>query len=225
MADLNFLLQGIHNTKNVRNEIINLFTPTPSRMLFSTAYLKSNAILTIDSMLSSYSNPLTFYVGINNGNTSYQALTELFNRNVKIYTIDTGSVNIIYHPKLYIAEYPTSQTKVIIGSANFTGSGLTKNFEGIVTLEMDLNIPRENEFINDIWDSFNTLVSLYPTNITEITSINDIDKLFIEGKLEDERMITRSSSTTSGSSPTSNRISPIVPPVTFRPSTIHAPVT
>lgn len=67
-------------------------------------------------------------VGARNGTTSKQAIDGLMEAGCTVHLFDTGTPGILFHPKAWV-RVGTHESSVLIGSGNFTESGLSHNFE------------------------------------------------------------------------------------------------
>jgi hypothetical protein len=77
------------------------------------------------------------FAGIRNDTTSYQGLARLHGIVRQLYTVDTGSRTVIFHPKLYLVR-AVERARLVIGSANLTVAGLNNNIEAGMLLDFDL---------------------------------------------------------------------------------------
>lgn len=67
-------------------------------------------------------------VGARNGTTSKQAIDGLMEAGCTIHLFDTGTPGILFHPKAWV-RVGTHESGLLLGSGNFTESGLSHNFE------------------------------------------------------------------------------------------------
>ena len=137
MATAEFILQGF-TTRTHRDALRDLFGISDIRMiLLNVAYVKESGVQEIESELKPHASRVTVLAGIRNDITSHQGLARLHRiRGLTLYTVDTGSRHVVFHPKLYVVRGKTV-AKIIIGSANLTLGGLNNNIEGGVVLAFD----------------------------------------------------------------------------------------
>jgi hypothetical protein len=113
-------------------------------------------------------------IGVHNGLTSMQAVTDLHAYGVEVWGLDTGG-SILYHPKVY-ALRGANEAWVSIGSSNLTGEGMYRNIETNTILKLDLREAEERRSWDDVtrwWDRF---LAAYPRNATRIQPA-DVDRL------------------------------------------------
>ena len=113
---------------------------------FAVAYARHSGIQMLDNALRRFregGGTIQGIVGINQGNTSYQAvesLHELTKNHRGLFLRCGKGIQRIFHPKIYIFGKTVDEftpDKVIIGSSNFTGGGLGTNEECNVLLSAD----------------------------------------------------------------------------------------
>ena len=128
MGKYELLTQGL-STESHLNKIKEVFGGKNLRkVIFFTAFLTHNGIIHLKELIEHFPTDTTFIVGIGNNVTTYQGLTSILSFLKKVYVVDTGSQAIVFHPKLYYAEYENC-IKLIVGSANMTIGGLNNNIE------------------------------------------------------------------------------------------------
>jgi len=123
-----------------------------------------------------------FFIGINNGVTSKQALEYLLDQDTaqEIYLVNTGNAQAIFHPKIFcFYNASLGQGILSIGSSNLTSGGFEKNIEANLILHID----------GSNWN----LVEAIRTNLNSIKAeciyLHDkqqLDDLLLNGFLEDE---------------------------------------
>jgi len=113
----------------------------------------------IDQMLAfrEAGGEIKLYLGVNLNATSKEALEKLLEHGIESYVIYSPN-NIIYHPKIY-AFQGLETTRAIIGSSNLTESGLFQNIEASVCVDFEFDDENGNEFLADIFDHFNSIIS------------------------------------------------------------------
>jgi len=102
---------------------------------------------------------------------------------VNLFLVDTGSANIIFHPKLYVFELDNCY-KIIIGSANLTSGGLNSNIE----LSTLLTFIKPDLSIDNFIEELGSMPEKFKENIFKISSKKEAFILFKKGLLVDERI-------------------------------------
>lgn len=186
MAIVNYLIQGLEETQNHFSKLQEILTfDEATNIIMTTAYLKYSAVELLENELKKNRDKLVILVGIRNGVTSMQSLKKLYQTGVKVYVVDTGSTNIIFHMKNYVC-FNDKIAVAITGSANFTPSGLLRNIEGSSIIELDLNNDNDKYYLDTFVGNINSLIKDYPDNVIRIYDESYIDKLFLEGLIADE---------------------------------------
>lgn len=190
MATAEFILQGF-TTRTHRTALRDLFTiPKVRAVLLSVAYVKQSGVEEIARELTAHASRTIVFAGVRNDITSYQGLARLHRIDgLKLYTVDTGSRHVVFHPKLYFARGKTS-AKVIVGSANLTLGGLNNNIEGSVVLAFDEADLRKDEFVSMTESALMALPADYPSHVVRITHIRQLDEMLADGRLIDELAIS-----------------------------------
>jgi len=123
-----------------------------------------------------------FFIGINNGVTSKQALEYLLDKNVHqdIYLVNTGTSQQIFHPKVFCFYEETLKEGVLsIGSSNLTSGGFETNIEANILLYINYSN----------WDLIQTIMmnlNIIKTDCIHLKSKHQLDDLLKNGFLEDE---------------------------------------
>lgn len=184
MATAKFLLQAV-TKENHANAIKWIIENEPEEILFSVAFARAPGVGILIEELKKNSQKVECFVGIRNDITSYQALEALLSAGVKLFVVDTGSRNTIFHPKVYIS-VSTQTGRAVIGSSNMTFGGLLNNIEASTVLELFKDEINDKTFINDTLHAFHHLKHAFPEHVIEISSIDTIDMLLSEGRITDE---------------------------------------
>jgi HKD family nuclease len=158
-------------------------------ILFNVAYVKTSGINHISSELEHIKEKLTIFAGMRNGITSIQSVFSLLDLGANVYLVDTGTVNIVYHPKIYIFEYKDCY-RIITGSANLTSGGLNSNIE----ISSIFEIEKDNNQVIKIIKCINDLPNKYSNNIFKVKNKKTAFEFFKKGLLTDERITTGNSS-------------------------------
>ncbi len=193
MAKVNYLLQGITVDSHLQLMEEILSVPNIKKVVFSVAFMKSRGLLLLAKKLKPFNSIADIYVGIRNGVTSVQAIMELIKNGIGPYLVDTGSNTFIFHPKIFLT-YSDIEAKVIIGSANATSGGFLDNIEASALLHLDRSVKDDEELLQKVLNSINSLVTEFPDNVTQVNSVRDAVKVFQEGRLFDERVSPNPSS-------------------------------
>jgi HKD family nuclease len=160
-----------------------MFEGDLERAIISVAFISSDGVDHIETLLAAHADQITVYAGIRNEITSAQALKRLLEIGVSVYAVDTGSRSLLFHPKLYhVRGAETAQLSV--GSANLTLGGLNNNIEAGVLIELSLD--DDLAFVDDLEASFDGLAAQHPENVFEVEDEAAIDELLNAGRLIDE---------------------------------------
>ena len=99
MAKKEFILQGLTARTHI-NAVRRLFdVPNIQKVLLSVAFITESGVEKIEDELTAHAAHLIVFAGIRNDITSHQALVRLRGIGGKLYTVDTGSRTVIFHPK------------------------------------------------------------------------------------------------------------------------------
>jgi HKD family nuclease len=187
MAKTRFILQGLRKDNDHLRALVSLLSPKKLDFAaLSVAFVRESGVFHLDGLLNLHSSSLKVFVGIRNGVTSAQGLIALLKCRVSLFVVDTGSTSPIFHPKFYLA----SQEKkaiFIIGSANITHSGLSRNIEASTVSELDLTNSDDKHLYDDVISSLQVLEKMTP-HVIRITSQKQILSLLKDARIEDERL-------------------------------------
>lgn len=111
---------------------------------------------------------IKFIVGIDQQGTSKEALEEILSWGINSYVYHSKSPNI-FHPKIYIFE-GEKDFLAIIGSNNFTESGLVKNIECSVLITHHKLNAEDREILNEIEEHFGNLLTNRDNNLKPISN-------------------------------------------------------
>lgn len=216
MATKKFIFQGI-TTQTHGNAIKQLFdVPDIERVILSVAFVSESGVEQIEAGLRAQSAKVIIFAGIRNDITSHQGLARLFHIGGKLYTVDTGSRTVIFHPKLYLARGKTT-ARLVIGSANLTLGGLNNNIEAGMMLDFDMTDKTDKAVVEEIQAQLEALPTDYPSHVVKVGAMVVLDKMLDSGRLVDEMAIPPPRPTTAakgtGTSDTVPRIKLKVPPL------------
>ncbi len=127
----------------------------------------------------------TIISGIRNGITSAQGLLAALEYGCTTYAVDTGSRNVIFHPKIYFAKN-AEIARLVLGSANLTIGGLNSNIEASVTMALDMADERDAELVTDIEAKIAAMIEEYPEHVISVTDPAVVTQLLEAGRLVDE---------------------------------------
>lgn len=150
-----------------------------------------------------------FFIGINNGVTSKQALEYLIDQNVHqdIYLVNTGTSQQIFHPKVFcFYDVASKQGVLSLGSSNLTSGGFEKNIEANILLYID----------STNWDLIDTIginLNSIKADCIHLKSKTQLDDLLKDDFLEDE---TKKSFVEARSSVAQNPSSSKIPKITLK---------
>lgn len=216
MPTKKFILQGI-TSQTHGDAVRQLFDiPNIERVILSVAFVSESGVEQIEAGLRAQAPRLIVFAGIRNDITSHQGLARLFHIGGKLYTVDTGSRSVIFHPKLYLAR-GRSTARLVIGSANLTLGGLNNNIEAGMMLDFDMTDEADKAVVNGIETQLKALPTDYPPHVVKVGAIAELDEMLASGRLVDEMAVPPPRPTTSaratGTSDTVPRIKLKVPPL------------
>jgi hypothetical protein len=197
MAKKEFILQGF-TARTHADAVRELFAIDDiERVILSVAFVQDSGVQQIENQLRAHGAALTVFAGIRNDITSHQGLARLHSiRGGTVYTVDTGSRNVLFHPKLYFVR-GKSHASLVIGSANLTLGGLNNNIEAGMILEFDFGDADDLAVAKGIEASLAALPTEYPSHVIKIGSVAELDDLLVSGRLVDEMAIPPPRPTTS----------------------------
>ncbi len=220
MADLSFIFQAVTDVNHAESIRTLLQLPKPTQILVSVAFARTTGLAAIQESIKPLAAKTKFFVGIRNDITSIQAIKQLLALELNLYAVDTGSRQVIFHPKLYLAAN-ASGAIAIVGSANMTFSGLHNNIE--VSTRMALNFaknPADKTFVDTVVTAFDTMLAAHPKHVFKIKDEKHATQLFEEGRLADETVVI---APTSGSSVKKGDRDNLAPMKLVRVNRPHAP--
>lgn len=203
MANKSFILQGF--TAQTHKAAINdLFDVTDvQRVIVSVAFVNLGGVELLEEKLQAHQDKTTAYIGIRNDITTIQGARRLFDLGVTLYTVDTGTRRVLYHPKIYLVR-GAQHAKLIVGSANLTPGGLNNNIEAGIVVECDLANAADRTLVESIEASFDEAQAAHPDNITRITEAAQLEAQHEIGLLLDEMAAAPPRPSSSGSSPSND---------------------
>ena len=91
------LLQGITSANHETAVRSVLALPDPERITIGVAFLNARGLSAVGHAIARAAPRTTVFVGIRNGITSAQGLTDLLQLGCSIYAVDTGSRSTLFH--------------------------------------------------------------------------------------------------------------------------------
>lgn len=171
-------VQLLANEKNIGTEISKtLKSGNYEHFKFAVAYAKNSGVGRLHDDLVHFSNSggqTEAIVGVDQHNTSYQALVNLstFTKDNLYIHHDKGMIT--FHPKVYLFGNNEFE-KVIIGSSNLTAGGLYTNFEANVDITLSKS---------EISGKFKTEVQNYWNFLSHDANTKKADLPFIQNLME-----------------------------------------
>lgn len=162
--------------------------PDIIRVILSVAFVTESGVEQIEPKLKAHGALLTTFAGIRNDISSEQGLKRLHGYGGKLFAVDTGARNILFHPKLYLAKNK-KVARVVIGSANLTLGGLNNNIEAGMLMEFDLANDDDRKIVEKIEGDLDGLLAQYPAHILEVTASKQLADWRASGRLVDEMAI------------------------------------
>ena len=179
------LLQGVTQDNHLAAVRDLLGIPNPERVLFSVGFMNEGGLLALEAALSPVAELTTIVTGIRNGITSAQGLMKSLEIGCTTYAVDTGSRDVLFHPKVYFSRN-AGEARVIIGSANFTAGGLSSNIEASLSMKMELTEPETATFVADLEAKIDEMIAGYPRHVMRVTDNGMVEGLLDSGRLVDE---------------------------------------
>lgn len=110
---------------------------------------------------------LNLIVGVDQEGTSKEALLEINNLKINSYIFHQKE-SPIFHPKIYLFEGAT-EIKLIVGSSNFTATGLFQNVESSLLVEFSNDDIDGNKLLSELKEYFKGLFEFNDPNLFNIT--------------------------------------------------------
>lgn len=183
--ELKFLGQGFDPNSNITSGdfiISSLESKQYNSFSAFVAFVSTGGLKNIIDQLVKFKKSggiVRWYLGVDLNATSKEALEQLLEHDIDSYVVYSPN-NIIYHPKIYVFE-GNELTRAIIGSSNLTQSGLFQNIEASVCIDFENEDENGCNFIADIYEHFNSIISLEHQSCQRLTP--DILTLLIENKV------------------------------------------
>ncbi len=190
MAQVELILQAVTAATHARAIQTLLGRIASDSVLISVAFVREAGVEALERAIRPVAANTKLFVGIRNDITSVQAIKRLLRLHVRVYAVDTGSRETIFHPKLYLVVDDGEEAGLIIGSANLTHQGLHNNIEVSTQVTLDLHDANDLQFVQQTIQAFDDLVGAHPQHVFQINNDAEADALFDSGRLTDETVIT-----------------------------------
>ncbi|MFD0727531.1 phospholipase D family protein [Lysobacter brunescens] len=173
------------------------------RVIVSVAFVNLGGVELLEEKLQTHKEKTTAFIGIRNDITTVQGARRLLDLGVVLFTVDTGTRRVIYHPKIYLVR-GAQHARLIVGSANLTPGGLNNNIEAGILIECDLDNSTDRALVESIEASFDAAQAEHPNNITKITTAAQLDAQYEIGLLLDEMAASPPRPSSFGTSPSND---------------------
>jgi HKD family nuclease len=185
MAKREFILQGF-TSRTHAVAVRELFEiPDIERVIISAAFITESGVQQIEAQIAATAKVTTIFAGIRNDITSHQGLNRLIQTGCTLYTVDTGSRGILFHPKLYQVR-AKAEARLILGSANLTLGGLNNNIEAGMKFDLDFEEAADRALVDSIEKQLDALPAEYPEHVVQVKDEAALDNLLAAGLLIDE---------------------------------------
>lgn len=188
MAEKEFILQGF-TTRTHADAVRELFDiENIERVILSVAFVSESGVQQLAAKIDPHIAKTTVFAGIRNDITSHQGLAALLPLAKDLYVVDTGSRQIIFHPKLYLVR-GTARARLVIGSANLTLGGLNNNIEAGMLLDFDLKDATDKATVVAIETELGKLAGDFPANVLKVNVVAELDVMLASGRVIDEMAV------------------------------------
>ena len=188
MAQLELILQAATTATHAAAVRKLLKITGVKTVLVSVAFVREAGVEALEATLKDVAGDAKFFVGIRNNITTLQGLKRLLALKTKLYVVDTGSGETIFHPKVYLA-CTDKVAEMIVGSANLTFQGLHNNIEASTRVVLDLTDAEDRKFVDQTTAAFDDMLAQYPEHVFQLKTAQQIEQLFDEGRIVDEMII------------------------------------
>ncbi len=199
MAKNHFILQGLTPRTHAKavQELFGILDI--QHVIISVAFITESGVALLKAEIGSCGAKVTVFAGVRNDITSYQGLNSLLELDATLYAVDTGSRNVLFHPKLYLVR-GKKHAGLVIGSANLTLGGLNNNIEAGLRLNFDLSDDNDKAVVESIENQFESSRTDFPGHILKVPSVTLLEEMLASGRLVDEMEIPPPRPTTVASS-------------------------
>ena len=188
MAEKRFILQGF-TTRTHADAVRALFDIDEiARVILSVAFVSESGVQQLETTIKPHASCTVVYAGIRNDITSHQGILALRPLSRDLFVVDTGSRQVLFHPKLYLVR-GMARARMVIGSANLTLGGLNNNIEASMMLDFDLSDPTDKATVANIEAELDKLAAGFAQNVLRIANNADVDALLVAGRVVDEMAV------------------------------------
>lgn len=179
----------------------NLYTPLVEQLItvqngelnIQVAYAKSSGVDLLTEALQTFRSAgghLRMLVGIDQKNTTAEALYKLTQLCDELYVVHDSAFAQTYHPKIFIVRN-ANQVWVAVGSNNLTRGGLCTNYETCHTQFLDLADTLDLRSYENLTEAF----ALYQDSnlVKQISSVKDIQEILRNGLIVTEQQSRQNS--------------------------------
>src|SRR5579862_3553028 len=188
MAQLELIIQAVTKATHAESVRALLNRAAARTVLVSVGFVNEAGVEALEPALRPVAARSRFFIGIRNGITSVQGVKRLLRLHTRVYAVDTGSRDTIFHPKLYLV-VGDDEAGLVIGSANLTHQGLHNNIEASALVTLDLDDQSDRGFVDGIARSFDNVIRDFPRHVFQVNDEAHADELFEAGRLTDETVI------------------------------------
>lgn len=145
------------NNQSIGSLLISNLNENFNTFKFIVAYAKLSGVRHLIEPINSFKSrngQAIGIIGIDQHNTSLEAIQELFNICDELYIFHSENITQTFHPKVYYFE-SSNRIWFSSGSSNMTSGGLFTNYETNIYDEIDLNASDSNNIYSDIQQLFN----------------------------------------------------------------------
>jgi HKD family nuclease len=155
----------------------------------SMAFVNEGGVEHIEEAMKPHAKVTRLFAGIRNEITSFQGLERLRKLiGSKLYTVDTGSRLIVFHPKLFLVR-GDQRARMLIGSANLTLGGLNNNVEAGLLLDCQLDQAADMALVKKVEAQLDGMVANYGDHVAAVSSKHLLEGMLKSGRLIDERAL------------------------------------
>lgn len=212
------LFQGISAADHLSAVKHVLQVELPARVVMSVAFMNARGLSLVREDIKRVAENTTILAGIRNGISSAQGLKTSLEMGCSTYVVDTGSRQLVFHPKVYMSRN-VDEARVLVGSANLTYGGLISNIEASILLTLDLSQTDDRTFVERLENQIDGMIAEFPENVLHISDYAAIEDLLASGRVIDESL--DQGPTTTGSS--RRRSLDSVPRMTLKTRSIAVP--
>lgn len=164
-------------------------------LYISCAYAKFSGISRLKESIDEFKSKggkLFCFIGIDQHNTSYEALCMLRALSDELYIVHNSNLSHTFHPKIYMMDNNSNNNTawMAIGSNNLTAGGLYINYEACSINTLDLNKNNDNKTYTstlNVFDRFRRASELSDSIVLKIVSDDNLNELFVGNYVKREQ--------------------------------------